>query len=565
LRLRARLYYSFVSIILVLSVFVFTGIYFNMWSSYLEQTKIALENQAKQLALNIDNRTDYFRSYASLLASDKRLIAALEADNTAAMESVLATETNRLIDLNIARIHEVRLYRIPMEKSSALRPDIYELLRNFPAGIDYTWSYTYLTNRNEKVFSLIQKVFQTNKKYNYCIEICIYETELLSFFNEDQLDLKISVVNHGRLMSFSGRESFSRALLMQRASYQGVAYVQNPDNANTISIVVPCQNGWEICISNDIKYILQGYWAGFRGNIPVVLIVIAIASLTVFSLSNWLTKRMNILHQKIEVLGRWRLSESLKIEGGDEITDLSVVLDKTRELIMEMATEIETNNQLKRRAEMTALRAQINSHFLFNALSTIKWLARKNDQSNLINGVEKLSYILRYALSLSEDFVPLSSEIRYLHAYVYLEKLRYFHAVNVNIDIDAALLDNKTVKFILQPLVENSIEHGKKENGEELNITIYTECDDEYFYLVVEDDGKGIAQKKIEELSHQGPKLETSEYGLVNVINRINWCTRGRGSLVIESKLACYTKIVIKQAREIYVAPTNLEGGKQGD
>lgn len=152
-------------------------------------------------------------------------------------------------------------------------------------------------------------------------------------------------------------------------------------------------------------------------------------------------------------------------------------------------------------------------------------------------------------MALNENQVPLSNELNHLQAYLYLQKLRYTEDINIHIDVDSELLHCKTVKLILQPLIENSIYHARRENGNSLNITLYSYYDDEFYYLVIEDDGVGVAPEVIESILNGNENQCASGYGLKNVIGRIRMCSHGLGSVSIESEYGICTKITIRQLR----------------
>jgi two-component system sensor histidine kinase YesM len=283
--------------------------------------------------------------------------------------------------------------------------------------------------------------------------------------------------------------------------------------------------------------------------IPILAVVLILAFIFTWLITVHLQKRLKTLQEKIVAISNWNLNEGLHIDGKDEFGILANELDDTRKRILELIGQNKEINNLIRIAEMSALRAQINSHFLFNSLSSIKWLSRQDNPNTLADAVDSLAIFLRYSLALDENQVTLSNELQQLESYIYLQRLRYENDVTIQMDIDDELLQCKTVKLILQPLVENAIYHGRREDGSHLNITIYSSSDDCFYYLMVEDDGNGISSKQLQEIRDGQGNTSKSGYGLQNVINRVRMCSEGKGSVEIESHRNVFTRIMIKQPK----------------
>lgn len=555
MRFRTQLNICFALIILFITISILQMLHIFLKSSYRDQESMALEAQAKQIAINIDNRIDYYRLYLNLLLKDKSLINAMEHDSYQDVSNRLKDISAEFVHLNTGKISGINIYRSGVYNKVDGLGEITQVINKLKAGsIPYKnntfYTGTYLNERNEKVFSLFQKIYQTNLNRQYYVEIRIYETELLGFFNKDTSGNLIVIHNNGIVMSTSNRDKFNRLLYQGKKEKKfGLEYALLEKDSAPIKVMAPSKAGWEIVIKTDIGYLERGFEKMFMRLIPIIILILIIAFALVRMISVQLSYRLSIIQGKIAYISKWDLDKDLRITGKDEIKDLADELDKTRLQILELISQNNKANELKRNAEMSALRAQINSHFLFNSLSSLKWLARLDDKQTLSEAVDQLVYFLRYSLSLNEDQVLLSNEMQQLEAYVYLQKLCYGKALNFNIDVEEELLSCKTVKLILQPLVENAIYHGRMENGAPLNITIYSYYDQEDYYLIVEDDGNGISEERIRMIMEGNLEATQSGYGLKNVINRIRMCSGGLSELSIESKPDCYTKIIIRQKK----------------
>ncbi len=557
LKFKTQISIYFVVVIAFLVLVIMQLLQFILKTSYRDQAELTVRTQARQIAINLENKMDNYSSYLELLLSDHELIEAMERGDRLNVERLVERKAAEFINLNAGKVRSVRVYM-----DGAFRED--DVLKNaghlifsefVPGRRAYQnnelWTGTYLNSRNEKVFSLFKKAYQTNRNHTYYLELCVYETELHGFFNEDKTGNRILLLNDGLLLSDSNREEFRRLLYANKWAPQLGSHQTTPlSGINTLEFVeMSMPLNWTVAIRTSAGYLEQGFWKMYGQLFPIILAVMATALLFVRSISTRMNRRLGQLQEKIANISNGDLTQNLQMDGKDEFKILSDEAEDTRQKIRQLIAEIKDINELKRVAEISALRAQINSHFLFNALSSIKWLSRQDDKKALAEAVEKLALFLRYGLSLDENQATLADEVGQLNAYIYLQKLRYGDEINVHMDIEEELLSQRTVKLTLQPLVENAIYHGRRESGAPLNITIYTYCDETDYYLVVEDDGNGIPDEMIRAILRGDGEISKSGYGLKNVISRVRACSDGQGEVAIESKLNVYTKIVVKQKR----------------
>lgn len=183
--------------------------------------------------------------------------------------------------------------------------------------------------------------------------------------------------------------------------------------------------------------------------------------------------------------------------------------------------EISKINKLKEmasRAELKALQAQINPHFLFNALNTIVSFIRISpDRARQL--IIDLSTYLRHNLENIESFVTLKDEIKQVKAYVEIEKARFGNRLNFIYNIDDSI-NTKVPNLIIQPIVENAIKHGILEGSGSGTVKLMVETFDENrIKITVEDDGVGIAEEVIQKV-YEGD-IKKNKIGLSNVHNRL--------------------------------------------
>jgi two-component system sensor histidine kinase YesM len=200
-------------------------------------------------------------------------------------------------------------------------------------------------------------------------------------------------------------------------------------------------------------------------------------------------------------------------------------------IIKNFASQNELRNLLEQKKveakmlELTALRAQINPHFLFNTLQSIYWLSfdRMGGPNDVSSMIENMTDILQYSMDSADDLVPLSLEIKNTQEYISLQHMRYQQRFLVEWEIDDDAKPYYTIKLLLQPLIENAIQHGINwDAGDQLHISIRIKIMDGHIRIVVKDDGMGIPQEKLntllQQLEIQG---EDGHIGLANCHRRL--------------------------------------------
>jgi two-component system LytT family sensor kinase len=181
-------------------------------------------------------------------------------------------------------------------------------------------------------------------------------------------------------------------------------------------------------------------------------------------------------------------------------------------------SKIEKLKEMANKAEIKALQAQINPHFLFNALHTITSFVRVNP-AKARDMIIDLSTYLRYNLEKIGQLVDMERELEQVRAYVNIEKARFSHKLEIHYDIEEGLESFKIPSLTVQPLVENSIKHGILKHGTGKNIYISIKKRSDGVKIVIEDDGIGISQDIIEKIYNDN--MPENKIGLYNVHLRL--------------------------------------------
>lgn len=190
------------------------------------------------------------------------------------------------------------------------------------------------------------------------------------------------------------------------------------------------------------------------------------------------------------------------------------------ERINELIHEVYLSKIKEKDAELKALQAQINPHFLYITLDTVNWLAVKHNVPEISKIVNSLASILRYSINKGNDVTTVENELKHVESYITIQKIRFKDKFEVSFNIDKRVLHYKTIKLILQPLVENAIIHGIETYEGKGKILINGYLDGEKIVFEVINNGNPIDLDLVNKLL-DSPADDKDSYGIQNVNERI--------------------------------------------
>ena len=221
--------------------------------------------------------------------------------------------------------------------------------------------------------------------------------------------------------------------------------------------------------------------------------------------------------------------------------NFKLMINKINELIRENYTK----QLIIKETEYKALQAQINPHFLYNTLDSINWLAKMNQQEKISIMVEALGNMMRNIISKKEAMITIREEMDIVNNYITIQKYRYDNRLHFSFN---SLLEHdyiKIPKLTIQPIVENAIQHGLEEMLTECHISINMWPQEEDIEIVVEDNGPGIEEGKMEGIYKGEIRSKSSGIGLNNINERIKLMFGEEYGITIESEVGKGTKVKI--------------------
>lgn len=245
------------------------------------------------------------------------------------------------------------------------------------------------------------------------------------------------------------------------------------------------------------------------------------------------------------------LKTDMSIEAGeDEVADIGRAFNMLVRHINQLMKKQKEMYEQKQRLEMNALQAQINPHFLYNTLDSIRWMAVFQKADNIADTVMSLEDLLRNMAKGVGDKITLREELSLVEDYVKLQQVRYMEIFDYICDVPEEYLDYRIVKMSMQPLIENAILHGIVPNGTYGEVRVSARETETELYISVEDNGIGIDKEEFIKVVTAKNKNAMSGVGIVNVDERMRMTYGEEYGLIYEGEKGKFARVTIHIPKE---------------
>lgn len=328
-----------------------------------------------------------------------------------------------------------------------------------------------------------------------------------------------------------------------------------------------------------LEEILANANAASQLGFTIIIISLILATSFIFFFSNLLTKRMKVLEGNMNKVAEGDFESFEKLEGRDEIGQLSDHLDNMvrslSDLMLENDRMHEKEKSLILAGEQTRfemLASQINPHFLFNVLESIRMKAHVDGQEEIADTVQLLGKLMRRSLEMTDEMISVEEELDFIKSYIQIQKFRFSDRFSFSVDADENLMAHEVLPLLLQPIVENAVVHGMEGKTDDGEIHIRVFARGKSLMFEVEDNGLGIPEERLvalekalinqTQIGHQEAarkdektkgKRKRKHIGLQNVNERIKLKYGDTYGLDIESETGNGTIISI-------ILPLNAQG-----
>lgn len=332
-----------------------------------------------------------------------------------------------------------------------------------------------------------------------------------------------------------------------RLNYRGEKYLVTRTDMKT--------TGWTLVSMVPYKSVMAETMAISGVMILAVAITLIVTLLLLNRILTGVVKPLKKLEKYMVQVNPDNMDQRMEILTDDEIGHLSMKFNQMMDRIRNLKEQVIEEQEDRRKYELQALQAQINPHFLYNTLDSIIWMAETND-SNIVAMTEALAKLFRISLNKGNEEISLERELEHVKNYLIIQSMRYADKFTYEISAEPGVERCRTIKLILQPIVENCIYHGIKKKRGTGKITIRAYRREQNLIIEVSDDGCGMPEeicRKILSDEIESENISGSGIGVKNVNERIQLRFGKKYGLSYSSEEGVGTTVT-------YVLPYN-EGG----
>lgn len=485
-----------------------------------EKEQIGLEQVLEQSVNSIDNRIQIYTNLINYLTYSSDLREIMEKECSSDYEAYLAyTEIAdpmfTMPQLYHEEIRSITLYaeNIQVEHGNTLAPLSVAQNQTWYSKINEKGTVQWLVKQgNKKEILAVRKFYRQDSIQAMLVLTLDYNRVLEPFadlLTENRggliLDEQGNVVYSGYRMDAPYKPDKETSLNYLKEHY--VCIEKKIEDTK-----------WNFCLYQPKEELEKSVWTLLLGNIPVLLLCLLLILLLGYFFSRKMVERLEQLTENMNQINLGLRKVTVVSQSKDEIGVLVRTFTRMMDEINKLISQVYEAKIKLQKTEMKALQAQINPHFLYNSLSIINWKALEADNEEISRITLALSTYYRTSLNKGETMTIAANEIRNIDAYLQIQLIMHDNSFQVIKEIQEDALSYSVPKLILQPLVENAIEHGLDVSEKEekwLKISVYKEKD--ALIMAVEDNGMGMSEEQAKSII----TYRSKGYGVRNVNDRI--------------------------------------------
>lgn len=513
-----------------------------------DDSKIIAYNDVVQKTLQMEMPLDY-ESRTNLQDTINQIAACCEGISSIYL---FDNEGEAYTAGNVYEVEEIRSY---LKDTSMYQS---ELKKNGNNSKDsFVFSYQTYLDENRQIISFIRKIRNMDTMQDMGIlAINIPATRIIETFNQiaTQNNMEIAVLDQDKKIiaaSLEGewlRDTEEETQL--ETGLNSFKIVRNNGKKYRLGKTESESQDWSIVAALPRSETLSAMQTYALFSIVCILIGMALCVFGASAITRRINRPLQNILRSMEQVKEGRLERVAVIETNAEMDELqnhyNQMLDETEQLMTQKVEE----QRMRRKYELSLLQAQIKPHFLYNTFDSVCALAMMGDTKAVYTMMQALGQYYRKSLHKGQQIIPVKEEVEIVENYLIIQSFRYDDVFEVEYDIDDSVKSCKTVKLILQPLVENAIYHGFRENDLQGTITIRAKDDGDYVKFQVEDDGIGMEKEKLDKILHRTEDSPEKRFGLFGTIQRIQLYYQQNDLVQIESEVGKGTVITVKIPKE---------------
>lgn len=434
-----------------------------------------------------------------------------------------------------------------------------------PDNGNYIITPTYKRNYQAMGVQYVMSFYrEINNIYNFSQKLGIMRMDINeNLINKIYKDIKLGDTGYmfiankdGNIVSHRDKNEISNS--MKQKEYfnlvfsSDVGYYREKINGEDVLVTHYTSKDQDLVFVSIVPYKELINQVNVVRNMTIIVILLAsgFAFVITYLISLKITtpiKKLTKLMQKVE---EGNLDVIANVKRKDEIGTLSRSFNSMIGKLKTLIEEVYQNQISRKEAELRALQAQINPHFLYNTLDAIYWSARIEGAYKTGESVNALAKLFRLALNKGDEITTVEKEVEHLQSYLIIQKMRYTEEPDIVVEVDPAIYPCKTIKLILQPLVENALLHGVSELEKKGIIRVLGKKVEGDILFEIIDNGVGMDEETIKDI-FEGDRHEKKGYGIKNVDERIKLYFGEEYGIKIYSEKGKGTKVEIMISQNI--------------
>lgn len=415
--------------------------------------------------------------------------------------------------------------------------------------------FTYATKSSSIILGVKALRDMNNKLYGYGV-ILIPDSELDNFYRygENQYNSISIIDSNGKIVSSTdkyqiGETDTELQKITNEMLEKEITVEKMEKNAKTNMVLckkIPYVD-YSLCFTVDANEAIESLY-----NISTLMWYIAIITGAVLLVIYILVRRtmspLRQLGRKMSYVAKGDFNQYAEVTGDGEIQELAKSYNRMLHDINHYVDSIIEIQKQKRQAEIHALQMQINPHYIYNTLTSIKWLIMQGDTVKSTKAIDAFIKLLRSTISKSDEYISVEEEIENLKNYMYINEIRYGEKIKTEFFISINEPDQLMIpKMILQPFIENAFFHGFPE-GQNGEIFVCVREKAEKLIVEIIDNGVGMDERQVNELEN-GKSSRKSEHftgiGINNIRDRLKLIYENQYELKIKSSLGEGTTVTV--------------------
>lgn len=557
-----KLLLMFLTVTITPLIFITVFFYDRTEQRLLELTYENMYSSNQQINSNVNAHLDNLRQISSMIYTDETLQAYLTQTYTT---DISILEAYRYIDgllyslltanNNIANINlYVDNQSLPEDGLFLKHITLENLPFQYLSQLQQTYGNNIFSNviqdKTGKNVIYLGRILNFNAQSQFygMVTIGLHEELLYKLIEKEEQNKSVYLLNeHNQIISASDKSllnlSFSEAIGPELSNNQEVVTINGHPN---LLVYNTMNHGWKTVSLTPIDEIMRSSRTTAMQIVVIALFSLVLSIFMIIVIANYLSHRLRKLNRQAAQVEQGNFTLLLTDSSKDEIGQLNTAFNRMSTRLKDLIDTLYVKEIAKRDAELYALQSQINPHFLYNTLSGISSLAIQNDDIEVSKIVSHLAKFYQTSLNMGHQYITLEKEIALTKHYLAIQHMRFDDSFMERWEVDESLATSETLKLVLQPFVENAINHAIYDDQQclEISIRVYRSIHVGVpaLLLEVEDDGCGMSSEQVDALLSSESK---AGYGIKNVHERVQLAYGQNYGVTIHSQAGSGTKITI--------------------